>query len=207
MRTACVSLTDRFLDATYRSRSNALRLLSDLHKDTYTYIYKIQYNIIHIAIVHITEKPYILQQHMRFSNVTLALGAIVLNGLPSKGVRKCRAIILGELFHVRQEARVSADFMKIYPGIERDLRNEHPAIDFLTPSTTRSLFPPVTILFYFPRARKKKGAKEKDGMEGETASSSGESEIGRLHSVHLVHCCYLSRISAPANATINNATR
>lgn len=115
-------------------------------------------------------------------------------------MRKCRAIILGELFHVEQEARVSVDFMKIYPRIERGPRKEHPAIDFLTPST-RSLFPPVTILFYFPRARKKKKeAKERDGIEGEAASSSGESEIGRLHGctrVHLVHRCYLSRIYQP----------
>ena len=66
---------------------------------------------------------------------------------------------------------VSVNFMKIYPGIERGLRKQHPAIDFLTPST-HSLFPPVTILFYFPRARKKK-AKERDGIEGEAASSSG----------------------------------
>ena len=54
MRTACVSLTDRFLDAIYRSTSNALRLLSDLHKDTLC----IKYNITHIAIIHITVRLY-----------------------------------------------------------------------------------------------------------------------------------------------------
>lgn len=119
------------------------------------YVYRILYRLL------LYKDTYYCNYTYHSEIVYIALGTAVLNSLRGKGVRKCRAIIPGEFFHVEQEARVSVDFMKIYPGIERGLRREHPAIDFLTPST-RSLFPPVTIPFYFSRARKKEKRKRSE---------------------------------------------